>query len=152
MITELDEKFMQQAIECAAAVDPAETNPNPRVGCVIVESGIIVAQGAHRSDGGAHAEVEAIAALGERTLSEATLYVTLEPCSTPGRTGACCDRIRETSGIRRVVIGVIDPNPAHRGGAISLLASAGLQVDTGCLSKICAALNPEFHQRMEEAS
>ncbi len=147
---EQHEKYMRYAIELAASVDPAATAPNPRVGCVIVESGEIVAEGAHQQDGGAHAEVEALQDLGRPPVEGATLYVTLEPCSTPGRTGACCDRILEASGIQRVVIGATDPNPAHRGRAVEVLEAAGLKVISGCLSDECEALNPDFNLRMRE--
>ncbi|MEM6885347.1 MAG: bifunctional diaminohydroxyphosphoribosylaminopyrimidine deaminase/5-amino-6-(5-phosphoribosylamino)uracil reductase RibD [Verrucomicrobiota bacterium] len=150
MITEEDNSFMQQALELAAAVDPAKTDPNPRVGCVIVSEDQVVATGAHLSDGGPHAEVEAFNALGGKRISEGTLYVTLEPCSTAGRTGACCQRIIESGMIDRVVIGAIDPNPHHRGKAIELLKQSGIQVEPGCLADQCEALNPEFNRRMAD--
>lgn len=141
---------MRYAIDLAAAIDPAKTDPNPRVGCVILENGILMAKGVHQQDGGAHAEVEAFKDLGVRKISEATLYVTMEPCSTAGRTGACTDVIIRSGMIKRVVIGDMDPNPAHRGNAVNILNRAGIRVDVGCLSRECAALNPDFYHRMQK--
>lgn len=140
---------MRRAIELAAAVDPKQTDPNPRVGCVIVLDGEIIAEGAHQQDGGPHAEVAAFHALGERKVVSATLYVTLEPCSTPGRTGACTDVIIRSGMIQRVVFGDLDPNPAHRGHAEEVLAAAGIEVESNCLQKLCSDLNPEFYRRMQ---
>jgi len=145
---ENDEHFMQQAIRLAAAIDPDRTKPNPRVGCVIVAAGRVVATGAHQYDGGPHAEAVAINELDIHHIDDATLYVTLEPCSTSGRTGACTDRIIDAGVIKRVVIGSIDPNPLHRGKGVKVLRIASLQVDLGCLEIECESLNPDFNARM----
>ncbi len=120
------------------------THPNPLVGAVIVEAGEIVAEGFHAQDGGPHAERVALASLGRAPKAGAILYVTLEPCSTHGRTGACCDAIR-TAGIRRVVVGATDPNPAHAGHGFEVLRAAGVEVVTGVLAAECADLNLIFN-------
>ncbi len=87
-----DQIFMRRALELAKK-GWGTTHPNPMVGAVIVEDGEVVSEGFHAKDGGWHAERVAIAALGRPPKPDATLYVTLEPCSTVGRTGACCDLI-----------------------------------------------------------
>ena len=120
------------------------THPNPMVGAVIVESGKVVSRGYHVSAGEPHAEVVALRNLGRKPHGEAVLYVTLEPCSTRGRTGACCNAIA-TSGIRQVVVGAIDPNPAHGGRGLEILAQAGVRVESGVLAKECEDLNLIFN-------
>ena len=120
------------------------TAPNPMVGAVIVERGKIVAEGWHEQDGGPHAERMAFAALGKKTARSATLYVTLEPCSTTGRTGACCEAIIAAK-IKRVVIGALDPHPDHAGRAVPVLEAAGIQVDVGVAGEACADLNLIFN-------
>ena len=120
------------------------THPNPMVGAVIVEGGRVMAEGSHAQDGGPHAERLALLALGHRPREDATLYVTLEPCSTPGRTGACTDAII-ASGIKRVVIGAQDPNPAHAGRGPEVLRATGIEVTTGVLEAECIDLNLIFN-------
>ena len=93
------------------------TSPNPAVGAVLVKDRRIIARGYHRQAGGDHAEVDCLRKLDSSVPQDATLYVTLEPCSTRGRTAPCANYIIERD-IRRVVIGTIDPNPRHRGRAI----------------------------------
>jgi len=121
-----------------------ETHPNPMVGALLVEAGQVVAEGWHAQDGGPHAERVALANLGRKPADGATLYVTLEPCSTPGRTGACTEAILE-SGLRRVVIGATDPNPVHAGRGLEQLRSAGVEVTAGVLAAECADLNLIFN-------
>jgi len=137
------EPFMRRAIELARKAW-GETHPNPMVGALIVEGGRVVAEGWHRAAGRPHAEVEALRALGRAPSAEATLYVTLEPCSTCGRTGACTDAILE-SGIRRVVVGASDPNPAHAGRGLEILREGGLDLCAGVLAEECADLNLIFN-------
>lgn len=139
-----DEVYMRRAIALAKQAWGC-THPNPLVGAVIVEEGKIVAEGFHAKDGGPHAERAALANLGRAPKPGATLYVTLEPCSTHGRTGACCDAIR-AAGIRRVVAGATDPNPAHAGHGFEVLRTAGVEVVAGVLAKECADLNLIFNQ------
>jgi diaminohydroxyphosphoribosylaminopyrimidine deaminase / 5-amino-6-(5-phosphoribosylamino)uracil reductase len=140
---DFDEKMMGRALELARRAWGA-THPNPMVGAVLVEGGAVVAEGWHARDGGPHAERAALVALGRRPAPGATLYVTLEPCSTAGRTGACCELIRE-AGIARVVIGATDPNPAHAGRAVGLLRAAGIEVRSGVRAVECADLNLIFN-------
>lgn len=117
------------------------TSPNPAVGAVIVKSGRVLAAGHHRAAGSPHAEIEAIRALKSPDLAAgATLYVTLEPCSTHGRTPPCTDAI-VAHGFRRVVFGATDPNPSHAGRAEHILRTAGIDVLSGILADECTALN-----------
>ncbi|MDE0839420.1 MAG: bifunctional diaminohydroxyphosphoribosylaminopyrimidine deaminase/5-amino-6-(5-phosphoribosylamino)uracil reductase RibD [Kiritimatiellae bacterium] len=104
------------------------TRPNPPVGAVLVKRGKWIADGVHRGAGQAHAEVNAIARVDDpKFLQDSTLYVTLEPCSTKGQTGACTHAIID-AGVRRVVYSVRDPNPAHTGRARRILKRAGIDV------------------------
>ncbi|HWL52270.1 MAG TPA: bifunctional diaminohydroxyphosphoribosylaminopyrimidine deaminase/5-amino-6-(5-phosphoribosylamino)uracil reductase RibD [Chthoniobacteraceae bacterium] len=143
-----DETFMELAL-LEARKGVGQTSPNPAVGAVIVVSRNgrpeVVARGWHRRAGEAHAEVEALRALPEASLARgATLYVTLEPCSTHGRTPPCTGAIIR-AGIRRVVIGTLDPNPAHAGRALGLLQQAGIEVTHGVLETACRRLNRAFN-------
>ncbi len=122
------------------------TSPNPAVGAVIVRAGRLLAHGWHRKAGQPHAEIEAMRALKRPAQAKgATLYVTLEPCSTRGRTPPCVEAII-AAGIARVVVGAIDPNPHHAGRGIALLRKAGVKVTSGILEKECADLNPGFNK------
>lgn len=145
-----DEEIMQEAINEALKAK-GQTGENPIVGAVIVEDGKIVARGYHKFFGGPHAEIEAISAWKkeQRTKNKENLvlYVTLEPCCTVGKTGKCTDAIL-ASGIKKVVVGAIDPNPKHQGQGIEILRQAGIEVITGVLAKECEDLNPEFNQKM----
>ncbi len=134
---------MRRALEQARGVW-GNTHPNPMVGAVIVEEGRVVAAGATAPDGGPHAEKQALQAYGGPPHAGTTLYVTLEPCSTEGRTGACTDAII-ASGIKRVVVGATDPNPAHAGRGFAVLRAAGIEVVTGVLEHECADLNLIFN-------
>jgi diaminohydroxyphosphoribosylaminopyrimidine deaminase/5-amino-6-(5-phosphoribosylamino)uracil reductase len=135
--------YMARALEVARRAW-GQTHPNPMVGALIVEQGVVVAEGWHHAAGQPHAEVEALRALGRRPAAGATLYVTLEPCSTCGRTGACTDAIL-AAGIRRVVVGAVDPNPEHAGRGLALLRTAGVEVIAGVGAEDCADLNLIFN-------
>ena len=131
MLTRTDTEFLWRALELAKRGE-GHTRPNPPVGAVIVKNGKIIGEGWHRRCGGDHAEVAAIKdALRKlkhsktQTLKDCTLYVTLEPCSKPGRVGACTDAII-AAGIKRVVYGSVDPNPKNRGKAKRILSRAGI--------------------------
>jgi diaminohydroxyphosphoribosylaminopyrimidine deaminase/5-amino-6-(5-phosphoribosylamino)uracil reductase len=137
------EPFMRRALALARRAW-GETHPNPMVGAVLVEDGEVVAEGFHERDGAPHAERLALAALARNPRPGAVLYVTLEPCSTPGRTGACTEAII-SAGIRRVVAGTEDPNPAHAGRGFEVLRAAGVEVVTGVLGAECADLNLIFN-------
>jgi len=134
---------MRLAIAEAARTDPAEAAPNPRVGAALVEGDAVIALERFRRDGGPHAERQALAALGRKPRPRATLYVTLEPCSTSGRTGACVEAILQ-AGLARVVVGALDPTPGHQGRGLERLKAAGVATSSGCLEAECLALNPGY--------
>jgi len=150
-----DQRFMRAALnEARRAI--GRTSPNPVVGAVLVVDKRIVARGHHRQAGAPHAEIECLRKFGRplparhgtspsdwRTRS--TLYVTLEPCSTIGRTGPCVGEIIG-SGVKNVVIGTIDVNPRHSGRGISVLRNAGIKVRVGVLADECVALNEAFNK------
>jgi diaminohydroxyphosphoribosylaminopyrimidine deaminase/5-amino-6-(5-phosphoribosylamino)uracil reductase len=127
---------MQRAIEVARK-GIGRTSPNPPVGAVVVRDGVELGRGWHRAAGQPHAEREAIAAVkhlhGDGIMKGATIYVTLEPCSTQGRTPACTSGVIE-AGISRVVYAAKDPNPAHSGRADEVLRAAGIEVISGILA------------------
>src|SRR3954465_12555203 len=135
-----DERFMRAAL-VEARRGLGSTSPNPAVGAVLVIGNKIVARGHHRRPGAPHAEVECLTRFGGRVPKNAILFVTLEPCSTTGRTGPCTGAIRD-AGVRQIVVGTTDPNPLHAGRGIDLLREGGAKVRTGILAKECAELNP----------
>lgn len=138
------ERFMKAALgEARKAV--GRTSPNPTVGAILVIGGKIVARGHHRGPGNPHAEVECLERWKRRIPADAVLYVTLEPCSTTGRTGPCTDAII-ASGIKNAVIGAIDVNPKHQGRGIKQIERAGIGVRTGILGDECASLNESFNK------
>ncbi len=143
MSTAEHEPFMRKAIELARRAW-GRTNPNPMVGCVLVEDGEVISGGYHERDGEPHAERITISALMRNPRAGATLYVTLEPCSSEGRTGACTSAII-AAGIGRVVVGATDPNPAHSGRGYEVLRKAGVEVITGVLEAECTDLNILFN-------
>jgi diaminohydroxyphosphoribosylaminopyrimidine deaminase/5-amino-6-(5-phosphoribosylamino)uracil reductase len=118
------------------------TRPNPVVGAVIVRGGRVLAEGYHHRAGEAHGEIDALAHLGGRAPG-ATIYVNLEPCCHTGRTGPCT-RALIASGVRRVVVGTLDPNPRVDGRGVSLLRRAGIRVDVGCLEAESREANRGF--------
>ena len=135
--------FMQRALE-AARRGWGDTHPNPMVGAIIVEDGRVVADGFHARAGEPHAEVMALRNLGRKPALGATLYVTLEPCSTTGRTPPCVEAIMR-AGLRRVVVGATDPNPRHAGRGFEILRKAGVEVTSGVMAEECADLNLIFN-------
>ncbi len=138
--------FMRRALELAR-FGWGETHPNPLVGALIVENGEIVAEGHHVKAGEVHAEIAALRALGRKPKPGATLYVTLEPCCTHGRTPPCTEAI-VSAGITCVVVGATDPNPAHAGHGFEWLRASGVEVITGVLAGECADLNLIFNHWM----
>jgi len=118
------------------------THPNPRVGAVVLADGRVAGEGWHARAGEAHAEVRALEAAGAAAKS-ATLVVTLEPCAHRGKTPPCVDAIL-SAGVRRVVVGMVDPNPIVNGRGIAALRDAGLDVAVGVLEEECAALNEPY--------
>src|SRR5436853_1143230 len=142
--TQRHEKFMRAALnEAKRAL--GQTSPNPAVGAVLVINDRIVAKGHHREAGRDHAEIECLHNFGRRVTQRATLYITLEPCSTAGRTAPCTDAILN-AGIKNVVVGTIDVNPRHSGKGITQLRNAGVKVRQGILADECARLNEAFNK------
>lgn len=140
-----DFKFMSRALQLARR-GLYTTDPNPRVGCVIVADGDVVGEGWHERVGEAHAEIIALAAAGERARG-ATAYVTLEPCCHTGRTGPCVNALIQ-AGVACVVAAMTDPNPLVAGQGLARLREAGIAAESGVLEAEAAALNPGFIKRM----
>jgi len=140
-----DLAYMARAIQLAK-LGNFTAHPNPRVGCVLVNNGEIISEGWHRKTGEPHAEALAITAAGDRARG-ATAYVTLEPCSHTGRTPPCADALIN-AGVRRVVVGMQDPNPRVAGQGLARLQEAGIEVFTGVLEAEAKKLNPGFISRM----
>lgn len=138
----LDESYMRLALELAKA-QRGQTSPNPMVGSVVVKDQQIVGLGAHLRAGEAHAEVHALQMAGDKA-QNATIYVTLEPCSHYGRTPPCADQVLE-AGIKKVVVAALDPNPLVAGRGIEKLKKAGLEVEVGLLAKESEKMNEAFN-------
>ena len=137
------EKYMQRCLQLAAN-GLGNVVPNPMVGCVIVHDDKIIGEGFHANYGEAHAEVNAINSVKDKALlKDATLYVSLEPCSHFGKTPPCSDLIIE-SGIKKVVIACNDTNPLVAGKGIEKLKRAGVEVISGVLEKEARELNKRF--------
>jgi len=132
-----DQKYMQLALD-EAVKGLGRTAPNPAVGAVIVNGGVVVGRGYHQKAGTAHAEVNAIHEAGDAARG-GTIYVTLEPCNHTGRTPPCTRAILN-AGIRRVVIGAMDPNPKVVGGGGAYLRQQGIEVISGVLEEQCIDL------------
>jgi diaminohydroxyphosphoribosylaminopyrimidine deaminase/5-amino-6-(5-phosphoribosylamino)uracil reductase len=122
------------------------TDPNPRVGCVLLRDGLVVGEGWHERAGGPHAEVNALAQAGERARG-ATAYVSLEPCDHHGRTPPCSLALL-AAGVSRVVCGMEDPDPRVSGGGIARLRAQGVAVDVGLMREAAEALNPGYLKRL----
>ena len=140
-----DEAMMRRALQLARAGE-GFTSPNPMVGAVVTARGRIIGEGWHRLYGAPHAEVNAIRSVAgsdRPLLKEATIYVTLEPCSHYGKTPPCARLIIDT-GIPRVVTGAGDPNPLVAGRGIRMLREAGCEVTEGVLADECRELNRRF--------
>ena len=141
------EAWMARAIRLAQ-LGLYTTDPNPRVGCVIVKNGELVAEGWHRKAGEPHAEKIALAAAG-RKAEGATVYVTLEPCCHHGRTPPCSDALI-AARVGRVFVAMQDPNPLVSGKGLEQLRAAGIDVVTGVLGSEAEKLNPGFIKRMSQ--
>lgn len=134
---------MRRAIQLAL-LGKGTVSPNPLVGCVVTVNDKIIGEGWHQKAGEAHAEVLAIQSVGNKDLlSEATVYVTLEPCAHFGKTPPCANLLVDI-GVKQVVIGCTDPNPLVAGKGIEILEKAGIQVTLDCLKEECLALNNVF--------
>lgn len=136
-----DRAMMATALELARRGGGA-TSPNPMVGAVVVTGDRVVGRGFHERFGGPHAEVRALGEAGGEAQG-ATMYVTLEPCSVWGKTPPCTEAII-TAGIARVVVPILDPNPAIHGRGLEVLRDAGIVVDVGLLSEEAEALNAPY--------
>ena len=140
-IVNRDEQCMHAAIH-QALKGLGTTSPNPIVGAVVARRGSILSKAHHHFAGGPHAEVLALRPL-KNIPKDATLYVTLEPCSTVGRTPDCAGLILRR-GVKRVVIGSLDPNPLHHRRGVRMLRRGGVRVVTGVAAEACEKLNPAF--------
>lgn len=140
-----DHRYMSLALRLAAK-GLYTTDPNPRVGCVIVKNGEIVGEGWHQRAGGPHAEVHALRQAG-KDAEGSTVYVSLEPCSHHGKTPPCADALIQAK-VARVVAATQDPNPLVAGEGLRKLADAGIQVQSGVLQAQAQAVNPGFIKRM----
>src|SRR4026208_1188885 len=144
MTTDRDEQFIRAAlVEAKKAL--GRTSPNPAVVAVLVIDNRIVSKGHHREAGRAHAEVECLRGFGAPVPAHATLYVTLEPCSTAGRTAPCPDAIIKAE-VKNVAIGATDLNPRHSGRGVVDLRNAGVRVRHGILAEECTRLNEAFNK------
>jgi diaminohydroxyphosphoribosylaminopyrimidine deaminase/5-amino-6-(5-phosphoribosylamino)uracil reductase len=138
-----DELYMMRCLQLAAMAE-GQTSPNPMVGAVIVYDGKIIGEGYHHRAGEPHAEPNAIASVrDEALLKEATMYVSLEPCSHWGKTPPCADLIVR-KGLKRVVIATLDPNPKVAGRGVKILQDAGIEVTVGVMEKEARWLNRRF--------
>ncbi|MXZ55985.1 MAG: bifunctional diaminohydroxyphosphoribosylaminopyrimidine deaminase/5-amino-6-(5-phosphoribosylamino)uracil reductase RibD [Gammaproteobacteria bacterium] len=144
----VDKLYTHAAIRLAANGLYRVTRNNPRVGCLLVKNGTVIGRGAHLHDGGAHAEVQALATASEDP-SGATAYVSLEPCCIEGRTPPCTAALI-SAGIHRVVVGELDPNPEVNGSGVRELQEASISVTVLGLVE-ARSLNPGFHKRMTHA-
>ena len=140
-----DARYMARALQLAER-GLYTTDPNPRVGCVLVRDGAVVGEGAHLYAGEPHAEVHAVRAAGAHARG-ATAYVTLEPCCHTGRTPPCTDTLID-AGVARVVAAMQDPNPKVSGGGARRLEERGIRVELGLLAAQAERLNPGFVARM----
>jgi diaminohydroxyphosphoribosylaminopyrimidine deaminase/5-amino-6-(5-phosphoribosylamino)uracil reductase len=142
-----DYRYMARAIRLAER-GLFTTDPNPRVGCVLVNQNKIVGEGWHERAGEPHAEIMALTTA-SKDAKDATAYISLEPCCHHGRTPPCSDALI-SAGISRVVVAMEDPNPEVAGKGITQLRDAGIEVETGVMTAQAQALNPGFIQRMKE--
>jgi diaminohydroxyphosphoribosylaminopyrimidine deaminase/5-amino-6-(5-phosphoribosylamino)uracil reductase len=138
---DIDEIYMKQVLRLARR-GLGMTSPNPAVGALIVKDGQIIGSGYHKKAGAPHAEIEALS-LAAEAARDSTLYVNLEPCNHYGRTPPCTKAIVET-GIKRVVVGIADPNPEVAGGGCAFLRSQGIAVRCDVLAQECARLNEAY--------
>ncbi len=134
---------MELALNQAKAMK-GQTDPNPLVGCVIVNGSRIVGIGSHLKAGEAHAEVHALRMAGEHAKG-ATMYVTLEPCSHHGRTGPCAEAVVR-AGVAKVVVATLDPNPVVSGNGVAILKKAGIEVITGICEQESVKINEVFNK------
>jgi diaminohydroxyphosphoribosylaminopyrimidine deaminase/5-amino-6-(5-phosphoribosylamino)uracil reductase len=140
-----DERWMKRALHLAEK-GRGRTSPNPMVGAVLVKRGNVVGEGYHARAGEPHAEIVAIKKAGEKAKG-ATLYLNLEPCTHYGKTPPCAPAVIE-AGVKKVIVGIEDPNPLVKGRGLARLKQAGLDVKVGILEKECYRLNEAFCKYM----
>ena len=145
-VTATDYSYMSRALQLAQK-GLYTTDPNPRVGCVIVKDGEVVAEGWHERSGEPHAEVHALQQAGDKA-SDATVYVTQEPCCHHGKTPHCRDALVNAK-VSRVVVAMQDPHSRVAGQGLQQLREAGIEVEVGVLETQARALNPGFIKRMQ---
>jgi len=142
-----NQHYMLEALQ-AAEKGRGWVEPNPLVGAMVLDArGHFVSRGYHRRLGGAHAEVDALMRAGKRAQG-GTLIVTLEPCSTQGKTPPCTEAILR-SGIQKIMIGAVDPNPMHRGRGLRILKKKGLKVTVGLQEEAVKQQNAHFFKFMK---
>ncbi len=146
MFSTNDYNFMSRALVLARK-GLFTTDPNPRVGCVIVRDGAIIAEGYHKYAGGDHAEIAALKSI-SYDVAGSTVYVTLEPCSHFGRTPPCAAALIDAK-VSKVIVSMVDPNPDVAGQGIKFLQQAGIEVLSGLMESESRQLNPGFIKRME---
>jgi diaminohydroxyphosphoribosylaminopyrimidine deaminase/5-amino-6-(5-phosphoribosylamino)uracil reductase len=134
-------KYMKRALTLARK-GIGRTSPNPAVGCIIVKKGAVIGEGWHKKAGGPHAETHALEMAGAAAKGS-DVYVTLEPCCHTGKTPPCCDALIK-AGVKRVIVGMSDPNPQVSGGGIAALQQAGIETSCGVLKDACQAINLPF--------
>ena len=137
----VDERYMRLAMNLALKASN-KTSPNPMVGAVIVKNGRIVGKGYHQKAGSPHAEIIALEEAGKKAV-DATLYLTLEPCTHFGRTPPCVDRIIK-SGVKKVIVGMLDPNPVNNGKGIQILKQNKIDSQVGVLEEELKKMNEVF--------
>lgn len=144
----IDRAMMSRALDLARR-GLATCAPNPAVGAIVARDGIVLGEGWHERAGEAHAEIQALQSIVDpRTIQGSTLYVTLEPCSSWGRTPPCTDAI-VNHGIRRVVAATIDQDPRNAGQAIARLEELGIVIETGLFEAEARAINQLFFDRFK---
>jgi diaminohydroxyphosphoribosylaminopyrimidine deaminase/5-amino-6-(5-phosphoribosylamino)uracil reductase len=144
--SDADARFMARALQLASR-GMYTTDPNPRVGCVIVKDGRVVGEGWHERAGQPHAEINALSQAGKMNTHSAGVYLTLEPCCHEGRTPPCTPALIK-AGVKRVVAAMRDPNPLVAGKGFRQLEAQGIQVAVGLMEREAEALNPGFISRM----
>ena len=148
------EALMLEAIGCAN-LGHGQVEPNPRVGCLLLQDGEVVGRGWHEFFGGRHAEAMALDEAQRAGRRPDTAIVTLEPCSSPmgenGKKTPPCAQALVAAGVKRVVIGSIDPDPRHRRQGIAVLEQAGVEVLDGILASQCDAINEPFRKALSLA-
>jgi diaminohydroxyphosphoribosylaminopyrimidine deaminase/5-amino-6-(5-phosphoribosylamino)uracil reductase len=152
MWTASDHQYMSRALQLARR-GLYSTDPNPRVGCVIVKDDVVLSEGWHQKTGQPHAEIEALNNAKQNhtsgNVSGATCYVTLEPCVHHGRTPPCTESLI-SAGVRKVIAATIDPNPLVAGKGLQQLKDAGIETASGLMEAQTAELNPGFTMRMQQ--